>query len=373
MKRLLLFVFGFPVLAYSQAETKNAAPPAATNSVSPKEEMVHDTLSAEPAQLEEMSISRKSKLVQSTQKDTQQASSRFKQLNYSSNHKSYQRSLSPQEQHEMQVTLNQQIAQAPAAFETQLNTYLLGRHNVQLAPFLLQAAALKPSDPIVRQQLLSYFHIMRNQQANDSLIQHMKSDGSLSAEQSNYGLQLMQSVQPGNTLLIHGYEDLTAVAEHKDDAEKNIVSIDLLQSDAYREQLKNAGYNIPQQSKIDTAFVRQFCTENADKNLQLSMTIPKDYLSPISSNLFPMGLTFAYHPDLVDTYDWNNQLWNQIWDQQLIANKHVKWIGNYLPMLLSLRKQYELTEQTEKVVEIDQIITKITQGTSQEKKVKQMR
>jgi hypothetical protein len=232
---------------------------------------------------------------------------------------------------------------------------------------------MKPNDPIVRQQLLSYYHIAHKTAATDSLITAMKTDGTITPQQSNYGLQLMQSVQPGNTLIIHGYEDLIAVAENKDDQEKTVISIDLMQSEAYRQELKKAGFVLPEQNVIDTAYVLQFCKENMQKNLQLSLTIPKDYLAPMSSALFPMGLTFAYNTDLIDTYDWNNQLWNQIWDQALLTNKQVKWSANYLPMLLSLRKQYELTEQPEMVQEIDRVIKILTEGTKQEKKVNQIR
>lgn len=373
MKRTLLFVLLLPVFAYSQAETKNSAPPASANSVSPAEEVLRDTLQEAPAKMERMSETKKLKAVEVSSKDTQQANMRFQQLNYSSNHRSYQRSLTPNEQQQMQSSLNKQISAAPSAFETQLNTYLIGRHNLKLLPFLLKAAALKPNDPTVRQQLLSYYHIVKNTEATDSLITCMKTDGSVPVEQSNYGLQLMQSVQPGNTLIIHGYDDLIAVAENKDESEKTVVSIDLMQSEAYRNQLAAAGYVLPETTVIDTAYVHQFCKDNAGKNLQLSLTIPKDYLQAMSASLFPMGLTFAYNNDLVDTYDWNNKLWNQIWDQSMLTNKQVKWPSNYLPMLLSLRKQYELTELTEMVAEIDRVIKLITSGTNQEKKVNQIR
>lgn len=373
MKRLLLFVLMLPVFAYSQAETKNSAPPASANSLSPQEENTLDSLRETPVKMEAVSTSKKLKVAESANKDTQQANMRFQQLNYSSNHRSYQRSLTSQEKQEMQTSLNQQTAYAPNTFETQLNAYLIGRHNIQLLPFLLKAAAMKPNDLLVRQQLLSYYHIVHNTSATDSLISAMKTDGTITPQQSNYGLQLMQSVQPGNTLIIHGYEDLIAVAENKDVSEKTVVSIDLLQSEAYREELKEAGFVLPEQQVIDTAYVRQFCKDNMSKNLQLSLTVPKDYLEPMSKELFPMGLTFAYNTDLVDTYDWNNQLWNQIWDQTLLTNKQVKWSANYLPMLLSLRKQYELTEQPEMVQEIDRVIKILTEGTKQEKKVNQIR
>jgi hypothetical protein len=373
MKRTLLFVLLLPVFAYTQAETKNSAPPTSTNSVFPSEEILQDTIQDSPVKLERMGETKKLKAAQASSKDSQQANMRFQQLNYSSNHRSYQRSLTPVEQQQMQSSLNQQTAYAPSAFETQLNTYLIGRHDINLLPFLLKAAAMKPNDPAVRQQLLSYYHIVKNTESTDSLITCMKTDGSIPKEQSNYGLQLMQSIQPGNTLIIHGYEDLIALAEHKDESEQVVVSIDLMQSEAYRTQLAAAGFVLPDKTVIDTAYVHQFCKDNVGKKLQLSVTIPKDYLLAMSSSLFPMGLTFAYNPELVDTYDWNNTLWNQIWNQSLLTNKQVKWPNNYLPMLLSLRKQYELTDQPEMVAEIERVIKQITSGTANEKKVNQIR
>ena len=106
MKRTLLFVLLLPVFAYSQAETKNSAPPASANSVSPVEDVLQDTIHEDPAKMERKSETKKLKAVEVSSKDTRQANVRLQQLNYSCNHRSYQRSLTPSEQQQMQSSLN---------------------------------------------------------------------------------------------------------------------------------------------------------------------------------------------------------------------------------------------------------------------------
>ncbi|MCC6701953.1 MAG: hypothetical protein IT221_10545, partial [Fluviicola sp.] len=156
-----------------------------------------------------------------------------------------------------------------------------------------------------------------------------------------------------------------------DPSKSTIISIDLMQSESYRQSLINQGFQLPTSSIIDTAYFREFCTLNKYRNLQLSMTIPKEYLQVMSSDLFPIGLTFGLNEELIDTYSWNNHLWHDVWDQaQLLNATSTFMLNNYLPTLISLKKQYELMELVEEAAAVNKVIVAIASKTQLNDKVK---
>ena len=97
------------------------------------------------------------------------------------------------------------------------------------------------------------------------------------------------------------------------------------------------------------------------------MTIPKDYLLPIQSFLFPVGLVFEYRQDhsISETslVARNEQLWNTSLEKQnLYQYKSMEsnnLSSNYLPMLLFLKSSYLLNNEVDKLIHIDQEISTI--------------
>ena len=108
---------------------------------------------------------------------------------------------------------------------------------------------------------------------------------------------------------------------------------------------------------------------NNDKKLALSMTIPKDYLLPIQSFLFPVGLVFVYRQDnsISETslVARNEQLWNTSLEKQnLYQYKSMEsnnLSSNYLPMLLFLKSSYLLNNEADKLIHIDKEIVTIAE------------
>jgi hypothetical protein len=151
--------------------------------------------------------------------------------------------------------------------------------------------------------------------------------------------------------------------------EIKLISLDLLQSETYRNGLAQAGYILPSETVINTDYLSSFCSLNNDKKLALSMTIPKDYLLPIQSFLFPVGLVFEYRkeysisePSLVAR---NEQLWNTSLEKQNVyqykSMESNNLSSNYLPMLLFLKSSYLLTNEADKLIHIDKEIGTIAE------------
>jgi hypothetical protein len=142
-----------------------------------------------------------------------------------------------------------------------------------------------------------------------------------------------------------------------------IVSLDFLQSDAYRNTLKNKGFILPNATTIDVAYFTNFCALNATKNLSVSLTVPKEYLAPIQQNLYVAGLVMEYHPEgCTGNFERNEDLWNHELSATIIKNGRDKarsLSSNYLPMLLLLRNEYQTNGQQEQVKKIDAVLDQI--------------
>jgi hypothetical protein len=72
-----------------------------------------------------------------------------------------------------------------------------------------------------------------------------------------------------------------------------------------------------------------------------------------------VGLVFEYHQESYDNFTRNDFLWNNSMEKDVIVNpideKGKQLSANYLPMLLHLRKVYQVTGEKEKLKEVDEV------------------
>jgi len=185
----------------------------------------------------------------------------------------------------------------------------------------------------------------------------------------DYAEDLVQSASKNQVLITHGFDDSYATAyvqlSKSIRTDVKLISLDFLQSEKYRQNLTAEGYKLPTRTTIDVQYFQEFCSLNTTKTLNISLTTPKEYLTPIQQNLFVVGLVFEYHTDLTfNNFDRNEELWTKVLTKKLINNatneKAKQLSSNYLPMLLVLRKVYEQKNETEKVKEIDKALDKVS-------------
>ena len=78
---------------------------------------------------------------------------------------------------------------------------------------------------------------------------------------------------------------------------------------------------------------------NGNRNLCLSLTIPKSYLQKNISNLYLTGLIFRFRKDAIDASDINRALYLEVLKMNGIENKEHPVTKNYLPFLLQLQQE----------------------------------
>lgn len=385
MKRFFFILALFPIVAFSQSNepsiqnnSNNATLSAPAKS---KEMLLMDTVAFEREDNNLIAPKAKKEAYKADKKttviDTQQQAKSVQMKNqFQTNQKSAstnttRRSASFTEQQKMNESVVFYQTIAPSSFETNLFTYQAGRFNTELGNHLLAAANQNPSDETLRKELAAYYIITEEKTKADSIIIALEKNQSITTDQQLYASDLVASVLPNSTLIVHGFSDLLPTYKRIDPTSTTLISIDLMQSETYRTELINRGYQLPKSNQIDTAFFHEFCDMNQAKNLQLSMTIPKEYLKAVAPNLFPVGLTFGLNEELIDTYSWNNHMWHEVWNKdRLMHATQSGLINNYLPALISLKKQYELMELVEEAASVNKVILAIASKTQQTDNVK---
>jgi hypothetical protein len=290
----------------------------------------------------------------------------FTKTKIASSTQTTQRSPSISQQNEMIQVINEYEKIAPNSFEFHYFKYVAGNYNVNLISHLKEAENLKPKNVDVQVQLAAY-HFIKNE--DKKLIQNLEfllKSKRIEAELLIYADDLIESVSPNGTLITHGFDDTYSALYQQKVLKKRqdvkIISLDFMQSEYYRNSLQSENYKIPKNAIIDVLFLENFCVENEAKNLQLSMTFPKPYLKQISPQLKVLGLTFLYGNSPEKLMEKNEEIYEKINPSKINAftSEKVKSLSsNYLPLLLSLKSQYENESKPEKVKEINTLIEKI--------------
>lgn len=293
-----------------------------------------------------------------------------------------QRSPSAAQQSQMNQVVDDLEQNAPESFEFHYFKYVAGNYNVTLIEDLKKAESLRPQNSDVQIQMAAYNIIVNDQKNAQVYLEKLIKSTRLSQEVIDYAEDLLKSAPDKGTLITHGFDDtyacyyLQTVKKIRSDV--RLISLDFLQSEKYRTDLKTAGYVLPEKVLIDIAYLQEFCLKNESKGLAISMTTPKEYLLPIQQNLFAVALVFEYHKELTyNNFYRNDYLWNEELSKTLInkatTDKAKQLSANYLPMLLFLHKTYSESKEVEKVKEIDEAMDKVAVQCKKYDQVKKMK
>lgn len=296
-------------------------------------------------------------------------SSSFTYTKQQSSSQRTQRSPSAIQQKQMNQVVDQLEENSPESFEYNYFKYVAGNYDVSLIDHLKKAEVLRPANSDVQIQMAAYYMIINDKTNALLYLEKLVSSTRLNKDVIDYAEDLLQSAPKNQVLITHGFDDSYATAYVQ--LSKNIrtdvklISLDFLQSEKYRQNLTAEGYKLPVRTTIDVQYFKEFCINNSVKTLSISLTTPKEYLTPIQQNLFVVGLVFEYHTDLTfNNFDRNDELWNEVLTKKIIDNatneKAKQLSSNYLPMLLVLRKVYSERSQTDKVQEIDEALDKVS-------------
>jgi hypothetical protein len=191
-------------------------------------------------------------------------------------------------------------------------------------------------------------------------IDKLMKGGMLSMVQIDYSSDLLESVAQNGVLIVHSFEDAFACyyVQHKLNLRQDVfvLPLEYLRSATFRKQVTEKGLFLPNLTLINTNYFKQLIEINAKYSFFLSFTLPKEYLSTINlTELKTVGLTFTnartYKDESVCS-TFNLNLWDHVFSKKVLQSKDYNYdknLGaNYLPLLLSLTKQYPNREDLSK-------------------------
>jgi hypothetical protein len=274
---------------------------------------------------------------------------------------------------EMQQALDEKVDDlneiAPNSFEYHLFNYSSGNYDVNREESLNIIYNQQPGNIEVL-KLTSANAIVKGDTLNaKKYLNQLEFKNVIQQETIDYTADVIKSAEGNSTLITHGFND--SYGAYQNQLNKNqqtdidVISLDFMQSQSYRDVLTTKGYDVPVQKEVNVNYLKSFCELNADKNIAISMTLPKEYLLPLQSKLYTCGLIFEYReslnvPGSARLEDlWYNQLNKKVLNvhQTSLSNAYA---GNYLPMLLYLKSHYEQQNDLGNKKKIEMEIQKVS-------------
>lgn len=256
---------------------------------------------------------------------------------------------------EQQTKMNQEVEEvqqiAPNSMEYNLLYYSSGNYDIKRESELKKAESLAPEDSDVLKLSAANAIVKGDTLEAEKYLQLLEEKQIIQPETIDYTQDVIVSCTANSTIITHGFNDSygTYFNQMNLNAAPNttVVSLDFLQSNSYRTVLTNKGYHLPERKTVDVSYLKSFCELNQDKNISLSMTIPKEYFESIKNNIYVSGLVFEYKPEGNNTVSFE-QL-DDLWYNKLnkrVVNNYISPLSNsyslnYLPMLIYLQDHHK--------------------------------
>jgi hypothetical protein len=180
-----------------------------------------------------------------------------------------------------------------------------------------------------------------------------------------------------SVLITHGVDDTYPIwieqSINNFRSDVTIISLDLLQSEEYRNKIKKQGFSIPTATFIDTKYLQEFIRLNSSKSIHISMTVPAPYLKSVQSNLEIEGLSFTIKS--TDPATKNQHIYQQLLREMDNVPRPTTYVGkqlqlNYVPMLLVIRNTAQVTKDKRLSQKIDKQLLEIAKAAGKETQVK---
>lgn len=296
-------------------------------------------------------------------------STEFSKTKVQSSTQKTQRTPTPQMQQALDGKVEELNEIAPNSFEYHLFNYSSGNYDVSREESLNIVYKQQPGNSEVL-KLTSANAIVKGDTLNaKKYLNQLEFKNVIQQETIDYTADVLKSAEGNSALITHGFNDSYGVYQNQlnknQQADIDVISLDFMQSQSYRDVLTIKGYDVPVQKEVNVGYLKSFCELNADKNIAISMTLPKEYLLPLQSKLYTCGLIFEYRESLNVSGSailedlWYNQLNKKVLNvhQTSLSNSYA---GNYLPLLLYLKSHYEQQYDLDKMEKIETEIQKVS-------------
>ena len=290
-----------------------------------------------------------------------------------------QRNPTAEQQEELNKTLQTIETIDSNSFDYHIMKVKAGNYEVNNFYHLAKANELNALNIEVQRQLLAYYTITADTTSMKLTLDNQFKNKQIPTEHIDYGSDVINSLPLNSTVITHSFDDSYSVLFHQlsnqERQDVTVINLDFCQSKNYRDLLVKKGYQIAYDGKIDTKFLADFVVQNPSKNINLAMTLPKDYFLNQTEALAICGLVFAPGNEM-SLEDFNQSLWETRLSKKVLFTETElgrRLSKNYLPLLLNLSQYYQEKNQLDKKREIDDWITKIGKKTNVSDQLKKLK
>ena len=290
-----------------------------------------------------------------------------------------QRNPTAEQQEELNKTLQTIETIDSNSFDYHIMKVKAGNYDVNNYYHLAKANELNALNIEVQRQLLAYYTITADTTSMKLTLDNQFKNKQIPTEHIDYGSDVINSLPLNSTVITHSFDDSYSVLFHQlsnqERQDVTVINLDFCQSKNYRDLLVKKGYQIAYDGKIDTKFLADFVVQNPSKNINLAMTLPKDYFLNQTEALAICGLVFTPGNEM-SLEDFNQSLWETRLSKKVLFTETElgkRLSKNYLPLLLNLSQYYQEKNQLDKKREIDDWITKIGKKTNVSDQLKKLK
>ena len=265
------------------------------------------------------------------------------------------------------------------SFDYHIMKVKAGNYDVNNYYHLAKANELNALNIEVQRQLLAYYTITADTTFMKLTLDNQFKNKQIPTEHIDYCTDVINSLPLNSTVISHSFDDSYSVLFHQlsnqERQDVTVINLDFCQSKNYRDLLVKKGYQIAYDGKIDTKFLADFVVQNPSKNINLAMTLPKDYFLNQTEALAICGLVFTPGNEM-SLEDFNQSLWETRLSKKVLFTETElgkRLSKNYLPLLLNLSQYYQEKNQLDKKREIDDWITKIGKKTNVSDQLKKLK
>lgn len=253
------------------------------------------------------------------------------------------------------------------SFEYNYYSYLVGNYDVEKIDFLKNAEKIKPQNTDVQIQLAAYYLIKDIPDSSANYLQKLVDVQRIDSVALEYAKDLLASVSENGILLTHGFDDSYACAylQKVQNFRNDVVLLpfEFFQSTYFSNHLNQNIVKNNSNQIIDNEYFKIFVSNNKNNNLHLSLSFPKEYIIKISEPIYIKGLSFVFNNIDNQLIGENINFYNSIsksFINNAITEKAKQFSVNYLPVLFFLKEYHNSMGNLELVLELDDLINKIS-------------
>jgi hypothetical protein len=265
------------------------------------------------------------------------------------------------------------------SFEYNLSVFMAGNFNLSKKQHLDAAKKMQPTNRQVLFQSTGANFILQDKKNLITDLKILKEQNTWSANEYSYAKDVLKSLPTNAVLITNGFNDtypiltVQLVENYRNDVV--LIPLFLLQSEKFQQSSSTNKIIQSNNGIINDKFVSDFLQQNTAKNLFIALTVPTSFFLKLSSQLYPVGLTFQYSTSTVNNSLVNQKLWAKLEKSVLSeqTNTNDKQLSaNYLPLLINLFEYYKAEKNNTELTEIKTTIKKIGKNIGKENLINEL-